>query len=115
MSPCALAQFSDTPCRHRADGQPDRAHLIKQQRLKRALKSRGLSKAEIQAIVWDERIWVWACRKHHSDFDELRLVLLESDYPASVHEFAADHGFVFIDARRGWIAGPAVTQDREAA
>ena len=113
---CHLAQFDSTPCMMRFDGNYDRAHWVPQQRIKRALKSRGYSTAEIADALWDPRIWTPACRAHHTRLDSLFIVLERDQYPDSVAEWAEEWGFFFHSPRRGWVelaAGSLV--GREAA
>lgn len=91
---CFFAQFDDRPCEYRADGQPDRCHLIKKTRLEDA----GLSEDE----VWDPRIIVPGCRRHHHLFDNKFFRLTPDQYPQSVHDFAAEKGFYWSGERDAW-------------
>jgi len=77
------------------DGQPDRAHLIPQQRMKRA----GIRDHE---VLWDDRAWVKSCRTHHELFDHKMLRLDEGEYPDDLREFAAEIGFYWAGRRDGW-------------
>ena len=83
-------------CRWRMDGQPDRAHLIPKQRLKQA----GIVDYK---RLWDDRVWVHACRHHHELFDGRFLRLEREQYPSKVFEYADEVGFDFIDPRTGWV------------
>jgi hypothetical protein len=88
---CYFASFTSTPC----DGLWDRAHLISQQRLRRAGRD---------GLAADTRSWVPACRKHHHQFDIARTIRLKrDDYPAAFLEFAEQHGLYFDGPRRGWM------------
>lgn len=116
---CFLTRYTDTPCRYRFDGNPDPCHMIDQQRLKRAFKSRGLKPHEIAALVWDERIVFPGCRRHHDALDgrcseKEEILLDEADYPASVREYAAENHFHFSSPRRGWVELGAGTMRRAA-
>lgn len=76
------------PCAFRADGQPDRAHWIPAQRLRK-------EGVEGEAI-WDHRIWVHACRKHHDRLDGRDalnpLSVRRSQLPDGVEDYASEHG-----------------------
>jgi hypothetical protein len=89
---CWLAQFSDTSC----SGRLERAHLIRAQTVRREV-------SRDRAIVWDERIVRWACHLHHGQFDQTRALRVpRSALPASVEQFAADHGLGwFLDRTYG--------------
>lgn len=99
---CFFEDYGFGPCVFRADGKPDKAHLIPAQRIRIA----GLAAAAL-----DPRIIVNACRKHHHLFDMGTLRLPYSRYPKSVHEFAAEHNFFWAGDRSGWLKG----KDRAAA
>lgn len=104
MQLCYFKQYAKDACRYRADGLPDRAHLVPQARIKKELRSLGWPANEIKDALWDKRLIVPACRHHHGLFDNKKLVLLSGDYPASLHEWANDFNFAFIDPRTGWVA-----------
>lgn len=95
---CFLKAFSDTPCMYRADGLPDRAHLIPAQRLRLA----GLGEME---IVWDPRAWVLACRRHHHSLDNGFITLELADYPEDFISYATEHGLIWNPDRRQWRVG----------
>jgi hypothetical protein len=71
-----------------------RAHLIPKQRLKAA----GLSHDEI----WDLRVWVPACERHHHQFDKGFIRLGVDDYPQELLEYAWHHDFGWEGERDGW-------------
>lgn len=73
----------------------DRAHLIPKQRLVQA----GLPFDD----VWDGRVWVPLCRRHHHRFDQGFLDLVEGDYPAGLRAYAEEHGFAYFGPREGWL------------
>ncbi len=81
-------------CTFRYDGLPDPAHLIPQQRLR---------KAGVPLVAFtDPRIIVPACRHHHDLFDrKLRPLPLDA-YPDSAKDFADEYGFEFFGPRDGW-------------
>jgi hypothetical protein len=70
---CWLATFSDKPCQ----GPMDRAHLIAKQRLKREVSGDP-------RLVWHPSLWVWACRRHHGDFDNRVLRVGRGDLPVGL-------------------------------
>lgn len=79
---CFLARFSDKPC----SGRMDKAHLLKQQTLRR----------EHVEDVWDPRVWVPACRSHHAAFDVARTIRIpRSDLPVGLERFAEAHGLAY--------------------
>jgi hypothetical protein len=94
VSVCWFKQFAPTPCEWRADGLPDRAHLIPKTRL----RSAGLTEKQ----VWDRRSYELSCRKHHHAFDNGFLELSYHDYPWSLRSFARDYGFFYVQGR-GWL------------
>jgi hypothetical protein len=78
-------------------GRLTRAHLIP----KRRMKAEGMSHDDI----WDPRIWRWICLAHHNRLDNpgTRPLYIERDqYPDSVVEWAAEHGFYFAGKEAGW-------------
>lgn len=111
MRHCWFRRFAKDECRWRADGQADPAHLVPKQRVKAELRALGWTTGQIKDAIWDERLVVPACRHHHDAFDGKRLPLLSDDYPPALHQWARDFGFIFIDARTGWVA----TQDQGGA
>lgn len=103
MKICFFARRTDSPCSYRADGQPDRAHMIPQQRMKQEYKARKFRANDIAMAVWDHRIIVPSCRKHHQAFDQKQLRLPLADYPTSTKQYAKDYGWWFVDERTGWV------------
>lgn len=92
---CFFAQHSPHAC----DGPMDRAHLIAKQRIKREL--RGQEDLMDQA-VWHPAVWVWACRRHHGDFDNKRMRFGRGDVPAQVEAYAEALGLTWsLDADFG--------------
>ena len=83
MPDCFFARLDEPPCDWRADGNPDRAHLIPKQRM----RIRKLS----LYVIWDPRAWVPACRRHHHRFDNHFFRLTRKQLPPPVEEFAAEH------------------------
>lgn len=76
---CYFARIFRTPC----DGPLDLCHLIPKQRLK---------KADVpDDAIWDERIVVNGCRRHHHRFDQGFDSLGRNDLPPGVAEYAAEH------------------------
>ena len=66
---------------------PDRAHLIKAQVIRREV---GLDH------IWDERVIVPGCRRHHGMLDHSRQIRIPRDkLPGPVEEFAAEHGLTW--------------------
>jgi hypothetical protein len=115
---CWLARFDSTPCMMRADGQFDRCHLVPQQRIRTALRSRGFSENYIEDAVWHPDVWVHACRRHHTRFDSHFIELGFEDYPESLRAWAREYGFFWISERRGWVpmnAAAAEESRRSAA
>ena len=91
---CWLAQFSSKPC----DGPEDFAHILSKQWLRKA----GIED------VWDRRWWVPACRLHHANWDNLRLVVPRSAIPKETEILAEVHGIGhLLDRRYGPIVDPA--------
>lgn len=85
MRRCWLRQFSDRPCEGPAC---HKAHLLKQQTIRRAFP-RGV---KVPAkVLWDPRVWRRACRRHHHDFDNGRLVVPRESVPEDTERFAAEH------------------------
>lgn len=81
----------------------DPAHFCPQQRLKQALKTRGLETTEIHSILWDKRAFVFICRAHHHKLDQGFIRLNEEDYPEDFREFAAEHRIYWAgNDRGGW-------------
>lgn len=64
----------------------DRAHLLPKARLKREL--RGQPAELVERAVWHPGVWVWACRRHHGDFDNHVFRVERSELPAGVEVFA---------------------------
>lgn len=103
MKLCWFKRFWPHECGWRADGQPDRCHLLPKQRIKAELRARGFTAKEIAAVVWDGRLYVPGCRKAHTAFDNKLIPLLEDDYPPPMREWANANGFYFVDPRTGWV------------
>ena len=105
--------------RGRCDGPMDRAHLIAKQRIKReypygavlaspapghgrgswaaAPKAvrpedypHGFELMTPQMVMWDERVWVPACRLHHANFDNHAFRIPRAELPAAVEAFARE-------------------------
>jgi hypothetical protein len=96
---CFFAKFDPRPCEYRFnDGRPDPAHLIPAQRLRAAHLPDD-----------DPRLIVASCRRHHDAFDGRdalhKITLAPTDYPASLVDWADEHGFAFRDSRTGWVRG----------
>lgn len=83
MSRCFFADLGHAGCEFRPGGLPDRAHLIPAQRLRHR---------KLTAHVWDSRVYVLACRKHHHMADNGFIRLSRDQLPRGVEEFAAQHG-----------------------
>lgn len=94
---CWLAQFATTSC----EGRMDKAHLLPKSRLK---------KEHVPAeALWDPRVWVPACRKHHSAFDVARTLRVpRSALPVGLVRYAEDHGV-------GWLVDRDFGPEEEAA
>lgn len=87
---CFFKDLGYTGCEYRADGLPDRAHLIPAQRLRHN---------KLTPQVWDSRVYVLACRRHHHLFDNGFLKLTRDQLPHSVIEFAEQHDLEWSIAR----------------
>lgn len=109
---CFLAPFAKGACW----GPTDRAHLIPKQVIKRQFPFGAMRRVDtgevcaqrrnedfaalgvtwepvaMKHVIWDDRVWVHACRRHHGDFDNYRIRLWRADLPQSVFEFAAQYG-----------------------
>lgn len=66
------------------DGPADLAHLIPAQRLRAA-----------GAPVWDDRVVVVACRKHHVAFDGFYLRLRQDQLPPELWSYARENGLEY--------------------
>jgi hypothetical protein len=88
-------------CQWRPDGQPDRCHLIRRQRLER-------DRPEVDP--WDERVWVYGCRHHHHLLDHGFRRLRPEQYPPAFLAFVQDEGLFWDADRRIWLCA-----HREAA
>lgn len=82
----------------RCDGELVKAHLIPKQRIRRELKA-GRSDEQLEALVWDPRVWVPVCGGptgiggHHGMLDYSRTVRIPREIlPAGLEEFAREHG-----------------------
>ncbi len=87
---CFFAPFDERnrPC----EGPEDAAHLLSKQWLKRA----GVED------VWDTRLWVSSCRRHHAAFDQHQITVPRQSLPAGLlaasDEFGLGH---LLDRRYG--------------
>ena len=97
------------PCRMRFDGNFDPAHLIPKRRIVEVFARRG----EPCPDLWDERLWVPSCRRHHHLFDSKLRRLTLSEFPPKLLAWAQQHGFYFDQDRREWRG--AAEAKREAA
>jgi hypothetical protein len=86
------------PCCHRADGRPDRAHLIPQARIKEVFARRH----EPVPDLTDERLIVAACRRHHGIFDRKLRKLRLKDFPPTLLAWAQQYGFYFDPESAEW-------------
>jgi hypothetical protein len=82
---CWLRQFSDRPCEGPA---VHKHHLILQQTIRRAY---GRKTKVPASVLWDERIWVRACKGHHDAVHAGRLRVPFEALPEGVLAFAAEH------------------------
>jgi hypothetical protein len=82
VTECFFAHVSE--CEFRADGRPDRMHLIPAQRLRKA----GLKRKQVQ----DARLIRPGCRKHHHQFDNGFIRLERVEIPQETEEAAAEYG-----------------------
>lgn len=88
---CFLRQFSTKPCY----GRLVRAHLIPQQTLKKEIAYVNT------AILWDERVWAWACGGvvgdggHHGELDQKKIIIPYLDLPFTLLEYAHEHGLMW--------------------
>jgi hypothetical protein len=104
---CFLAQFSSEPCA----GRMERAHLLRQQTLRRHLTSIMreevnaclMSDEDVRLFVWDERTWRPACHRHHTAFDQSKTLRIpRSAIPADTEQYAREWGFGwFLDRTYG--------------
>ena len=93
---CFFLKLGYLPCEYRADGMPDRAHLIPQQRLKAA----GIDGF---FELWNPALWVDACRRHHHLFDNKTIRLCLDGYPKTFQKWAKENGWFFSGERDGWL------------
>lgn len=84
---CWLAPFDDRV----SEGRMDPAHLIPKQTLK---------KAKVEVDLWDERLWVPACRFHHGQFDNYRLTVPPESLPESLIALCEELGLDWYLSRR---------------
>jgi hypothetical protein len=96
---CYLTRIGYTDC----DGPLDAAHLAPKQRLKALYKTRGMPAHQIAAAVWDARVTVPICRRHHTLFDQKVIRLTEDQFPPKMLEYAAEYGLEYRGARDGWV------------
>lgn len=88
---CYLRRLGYQTC----NGRLQRAHMIPKQRIKQA----GITDLD---VIWDERVWRHVCSAHHHALDMKFIYLTEAEYPESVGEWAAEHGFYFLSPSAGW-------------
>jgi hypothetical protein len=111
MTGCWLAPFSDRPC----DGDRGvKAHLIPKSPLRTEVVARrhkelgrrwpasARERLELHAILWDPRVWVWACGGptgiggHHGAFDFGSIVVPEAAWPAPLREYLNELGLTWM-------------------
>jgi hypothetical protein len=83
----------------------DRAHLIPKQRIRKEMKirvrtadgRRSVSSAPdwLFGIVWDERVVVRACRRHHADWDNRVFNIARGEVPQACEEYAEEYGLTW--------------------
>lgn len=78
------------PC----EGRMDAAHLIPKQRIKRELKGH-YTEPELQAIVWDRRVLIDACRRHHHQLDNYIHRLRRDELPVELTAYAREYHLVW--------------------
>ncbi len=116
---CWLARFDEKerPCA----GRTQKAHLLEKQTLKREVRShaawiRGEPEwPDGMNGIWDERLWIPACERHHSLFDHHMIAVPRSALPASTEELAEQLGLGwYLDRRFGIVASsePAVERNK---
>lgn len=101
--PCWLAQHTDTPC----GGRMEHVHLIPKARIKRDVEvPEGV---DARSVLWDRRVLVAGCNKHHGELDvSRRLRLAREDLPVAVEEYAREHGLTaYLDRAYGVREGQA--------
>jgi hypothetical protein len=76
------------------DGRIDRAHLLPKQRIKRLFRDRNPD--ALFAMIWDSRVWIPACRKHHTMLDSKRLTIAREELPLTLWEYAAEHDLTWM-------------------
>lgn len=87
VATCWLRQFADDEC----GGRLEKAHLLRQQTIRRELKNReGIE--DLRAIIWDPRVWRPACNRHHTSFDAKRLRIPREAIPEDTERFAREWG-----------------------
>lgn len=96
---CYLARIGYTGC----DGMLDAAHMIPKQRLKALFKTRGMPASKLAAAVWDPRVTVPICRRHHGLLDGKTIRLAAGQYPRKMHEYAAEYALEWRSERDGWV------------
>ena len=88
---CFLAAFSDVPC----DGRMEKAHLVRQQTIRKALRSKD-DVEDARAIIWDPRVWRPACYRHHTMLDHARTLRIPREaIPAETVEYARELGLLW--------------------
>jgi hypothetical protein len=93
------------------DGPLDAAHLAPKQRLKALYKTRGMPAHQIAAAVWDARVTVPICRRHHTLFDQKVIRLTEDQFPPKMLEYAAEYGLEYRGARDAWTGSYVSPED----
>ena len=96
---CYLTRLGYKDC----DGLLDAAHMCSKQRLKILFKRRGMPATQIAAAVWDPRVTVPICRRHHTLLDQKVIRLTEDQYPPKMHEYAKQYALEYRGARDGWV------------
>ena len=81
---CFFKPFVETAC----DGPTDRCHLLPKGFLKREV-------GKDPEIIWDERVWVPGCRRHHADFDNFVFRIPREALPSALEAFAVEHGVLW--------------------
>lgn len=85
---CWLAAFSDVPC----DGRMEKAHLVRQQTIKREI--RGAE--DPKAILWDSRVLRPGCYRHHTMLDQAKTLRIPREaIPVETEQYAAELGLTW--------------------
>ncbi len=105
---CFFARFDpkERPC----EGRSQKAHLIAKQTLRRefrAAREPGVRRGETiwpDALngIWDARVWVPACERHHHLFDHHMISVPRESLPESFLSLAEELGLSWaVDRRYG--------------